>query len=708
MHNADRMFFKRFFSFFVSTACLQIHAALPHLSSDKPIVYDLKKKCSVAEKNAELDYKDLCLKADKIYYFAEDPKLEAEKDVQLTQKQIRFLTPKGEYQLQNQGIAAETYKLEFNGHGIEGKNLHGTLNHLQSEDTHVYINGKQRLGLNFHAQSSEIYPNDAIELYNVIGYIGDVPLFYSPYYRYSLKKSVLRWKSDFGMVRRNKDLGRYWRNEFRWDTNKPFKPGIMLDYYRKRSALFGGILEYQKDEGTHGYIKIAKIHDNDASAHKGNDGKVLDASRYFIDSQYQQHFNDRLNFVTQVRWLKDSDVIKDFRPDDHDGTRQHPDNFAELAYRSDDTVTSITTRYRFNHFQRIQERLPEIRFAHLPVEWKNSNVFYQWGLGFGALRERPLVQDGDANDLNTKRFDYYVEVEKPITIANNVVFTPLASGRVLHYFWQSNNHADFTRFLGQIGWDLRTSFYGDYNYHNDYWDIHGLRHIVSPVVQYRYLPKGQSGKNNIAAIDRESTTLRDSLRDLELVSKRDVDNFNDMHLFRLGLENYWYANIYDNNSRHWMHCNIYQDFRLRKNENEKRLSDLFLDFGWDPAKFFGYQCDARYNFQTKILSEINNSIFFQENDSWAFSLKHTYLRNSTNQIGLGFSYRLSQTDTLSASIQLDAHKPDLIKQTYTWSTFVANTWKVDWQFIWEKRKLADKQSGKQSWSLRILVQLLHY
>jgi hypothetical protein len=679
----------------------------PTLTSDKPVVFDSKTKSSLAEGNAEFNHKDLCLQAHRIYFFPEEAKAIAEEQVKVTRNALRLVASWGQYYLRDKSVEMPKFRLELKGHGIAGSNLRGPIEHLRADDVDVYYNGKSWIGLNVHARTGTLYGNRYLELQDALFRVGCVPILFTPYYRHDFEESTVRWKSDVGLIKRSKDYGRYVRNDILFNMGWSVKPGLMADYYRKREFLVGGILEYDTEDVA-GRFKGARIHDADASSRTLN-GQTLENPRFFVDWQHRQNLGEQTDLVTQIEWRKDANVIKDFRPDDHDGTRQHPDNFAEVAHRAENSITSITARYRFNNFQRIQERLPEIRFEYLPVRLKDTPAYYQWGVGFSHLREKPIV--GATKDLQEKelrRADIFTGISAPCDLSSWCTVTPVAGARTLKYWGlQGAAHKDYERFLGQVGFDLRFKFYGEYMFENKYWNIHNFRHLCTPVVQYRYLPNGHAGRGHIPAIDRENDEVKTSFQEIDLLNRRDCDNLNDMHLLRVGLENYLYTNYNTGSPKQWFKCNFYQDFRLKRMDNQTTLSDFFVDTEWSPASFFSWNLSARVDPIQKKLNEANTTLSFHENDLWRISCTHSYTAKTensgvTNQDSLSVSYRLNARNMLTASLSVDAHTPDMISQTYTWSTIAANTWKVDTQFKWKKRS---KNSTEDNWEIRWIIML---
>ncbi|MGX8716929.1 MAG: LPS assembly protein LptD, partial [bacterium] len=296
----------------------------------------------------------------------------------------------------------------------------------------------------------------------------------------------------------------------------------------------------------------------------------------------------------------------------------------------------------------------------------------------------------------------------------------IAQTRLVQYFDLKNqaHKRDYMRQLWQVGFDLKFKAYGDYVYTNEYWNIHNFRHLIQPIVQYRYMPRGHQGKDFIPAIDREALAgRRISLQEIDLLQRRDIDDLNDMHLLRLGIENFLYTNYEKSSASQWMHLNLYQDLRFKKsvdlhNKKQKTLSDTFVDFEWTPASFFSFNQYLRYDPNKKRLRESKTSVSLSENDLWKLSVSHDYLqeegRYHDNQNSVSLSYRINSTNVVSAAISVDAHKPDLIRQTYTWSTVVARTWKFDFIFEWKKRPRPLRFSTEDSWNVKFILNLMEW
>lgn len=716
----------------------------PRLSSDKPIRYDAKKRASIAEGNAEFLKEGFRLQADKIYYFAEEAKALAEGHVRITNGEYRVLSPGGAYWHVDQKIEAKAFRMALQGHGVRGENLRGITDSRLVADHVVLdnrcIHDRDLVGLHVKARQGVVAPKRYVLLKDAVVHLGFVPILVVPVYRHSLEESFVRWKSECTLLKNkgykkkpNETYGNYWRNDISFLPKWPVRPTIMLDYYRKQGVFTGIKAEYDDKWGYSqrlgkGEVELAGIHDEALDeCNRNTKGHPIQNSRYWFSWKHQGHIGESNDLAAHVQWMRDPDVIKVFRPAWNDGTKQHPDNFVELSHRQENAVISGLFRYKLNRFQRIQERLPEIRYEHAPVPIGSSNFYHQYGFGFSNLRECPLDKE-DTEQFQevyekeekriSRRIDASYGLTFPLDLTPACTLTPLAQFRVAHYFKLQNKKTDrkqYTRWLEQFGFDLRFRSYGDFSYTNEYWDIHDFRHLLQPVLQYRYMPSGHAGNSFVPAVDRAAIETGDIpfLQEPDLLSQRGIDDCHPMHLMRLGIENTLFTNFQKGSGGRWMHLNAYQDFCFKQIQEDRKckhtLSDTNVDFGWNPVAFFSFNEKICYSFPEKQLLSMSSGVSFSENDLWTFSLTHTYTpgnpksktrsKETSNQMTISTNYRINSTNTFSMSQSLDLRRTDITSQTYTWHTLIAKTWNFDTKFSWGKRK---------GWEVKLIYQFVSW
>ena len=175
--------------------------AVPLLTSDKPIVYDTKKRASVAEGNAEFLNDGLRVQADRIYYFAENAKALAEGNVRITNGDYRFSAPVGAYWHTEQKIEASAFRMSAGGHGYYGENLRGqTQDRLVADHVRLDYRGvhdRDLLGFHVLARQGVLRPKKDVVLKDAVVRIGPVPVLVSPIYRHNFEEAWVRWKSEW-------------------------------------------------------------------------------------------------------------------------------------------------------------------------------------------------------------------------------------------------------------------------------------------------------------------------------------------------------------------------------------------------------------------------------------------------------------------------------------------------------------------------------
>lgn len=655
------------------------------LSSDQPVVYDHKTRTSIAEGNAELLSEDARLQADRICYVTENAKGLADGRVRLTHALGRIASNSGFYYVNDKTFAVDSFRMAAFGHGVRGSSMHGTRDCAYAKDVEIDVHGARRdvAGVHIHAKEVEVHPHDAI-LKKATVKIGKIPVWYLPTYhlkdRSNEQKYCTLW-TEADVLSSNRHI----RNDLVLNYGR-IRPGIMLDYYHKRGPLVGGLLRYDTPYG-HGGFRAAGL--NDKSYRNQPNVK---SKRHWFEWRHQGHIEDRVDISAQVEWMRDKEVIRDIRPNEHDGMRQQADNFTEAVYRGDEFVANVVTRHQLNRFHTVQERLPEARFEYLPVPIGNSPLYHQFGGGVSHVRERRV---GESTRRTLKRGDLYYGLSLPMSVSKACSITPLVSGRMISYAGLNNpdHKSTYTRYLGQLGADVRFHAYGDYAHKNKYWNIYDFRHLIQPVIQYRYMPHGHQGHAFVPAIDREVDGGENacSLSEIDLLNRRDIDDMNDMHLMRFGLENFLYAFGWDGSEREWLSAHIYQDVQMKRNwvngQQQHHLGGTCTKVEWRPADFLSFDQSLYFDLGNKRLKWANTGVTFKESDLWEFRIGHIYLRNTgsiQHQCSFGGTYYLNSRNQLLANTILTFKQLGFVSQSFMWKTVISHIWWFSTEFKWDK------------------------
>ena len=536
--------------FLFAVAFASLDAALPELSSIEPIEFDEASQRLVARGDARLDSGDARLRADRITYYQEYAMADAVGNVAITREGSRFLADRMTYEVENSVFSVDFLKTGQWPFYVNGVSAGGSPDNLSVEGATIYYGNPGKLTPNITADSLQYVEgeNDFVRLDQATLRVGSVPVFHLPGYTHYLRSSPFHVMFAAGQEDR---LGTYGQSTVLMPVSSFLRIGGNFDYYSKRGPLAGPAAQYVYDSGTQrivGALSTGFIDDQGDTNELGVDrlGRPIDSSREFVQWRHSQQIGERINSTVSFNYWSDSEVTRDFR-DDYFSENQLPDNFAEAAYAGDNYIVSAFGRFNFNDFQLVQERLPEIRLDLLPVPVLETGAYHRASASYARLKEDfsdalPLVT---GEDSEADRFDLSYRIERPIHLTPWLTLTPLAGARLTHYENQLQDAAlpfpapaadDGQREIFEAGFDLEMRAYHSYETKNRTWNVDGLRHIVKPVLRYRYFSDPEDLAESVS-IDRQVFDLERPV--LDLSDLRNIDQISETHLARLGLENFF-------------------------------------------------------------------------------------------------------------------------------------------------------------------------
>lgn len=501
--------------------------------------------------------------------------------------------------------------------------------------------------------------------------------------------------------------GMFFRSETYLTLWDEFEPGLALDFYERSGVLIGPAAAYDTYDSAfplkmRGYFRSGYINDT-ASREDDIYGNAIGGKRGFIDWFHKQNV-ERLEISASLHKWSDSEAMRDFRPTIYD-ENQNPDSYVEFVLPDDYFYVSAFTRLHVNDYQNVQQRLPELRFDLQPTELGKTGIYQHFNASYAFLREESSDQfdffrygllGNERPDLTeSSRANVYVGWTAPIKFGNFASFTPVLGVMTTCYGETigANPDESYTRTLGQVGFDMDFIFTGTNNYRNDTWGINGLRHVLRPVLQYRYIPNPTVGDHRIPAIDREIYLSRPAIIDLN--DNRAIDQLYDEHTFRIGLENLFQTRAEGYGSRDLVELNIYQDFRKTYRPGDTRtLSDNFIDLAVTPADWVRFAVTHRmdvYDFSTNALT---TGMTLTDGDVWemTFGTIHLYKNpypsaygdSRARQIYGGIGYKLNSFWAAFAEWRFDDLRNEMTDQIYGVRQRLGNTWEIEYSMRYRR------------------------
>ncbi|MDR2845390.1 MAG: LPS-assembly protein LptD [Puniceicoccales bacterium] len=557
--------------------------------------------------------------------------------------------------------------------------------------------GTGRRALHVAPESVSLKVEDA-----VVRFAG-IPVFYLPSFSQNgLDSPPLSPDVRFG----EKDsLGSFLRTTtyyHGYEERYSLTPGFLFDAYIKAGILVGPALDYDtrhlaKDQSPTPYVNDrfgsfmgAWIHD---SGRRGTDnyGAPIDAQRGFLVWNHKQR-QQGVELTASLNYWSDTSVLRDFRPGEFH-RNQRPDSFVELTHSTPFYALSAFTRYRPNDFENVRQRLPEVRLDMHPLEIADTGIYQRLNASVAYLYERtsPELPFIGAVAEDSPRFDAYYGLTRPVKPVNWFSFTPVAGVRATTYFDTPDDDGTYTRLLPQLGFDMHLHAQGQWEYDNDFWEIHGLRHQLRPVVQYRWIPAADKGRSHIPAID--DYVFLPYPPPIDLAQKRYADDLWEQQILRLGVENTFETRDPEYGSRSLAWLNFYQDFRDTDRAATRTRSTTHTQFGLAPARWLNLEIYHRLDTYTGHSNEVSTRLTIRDGDRWRLWFGSQYITDiaNTSQCHWGIEYRLNTNYTLTAQWRFDNDVNKLTEQHYAVRQRLGHTWFIEYYI--SHREDARQDSG---------------
>lgn len=162
----------------------------------------------------------------------------------------------------------------------------------------------------FHASKVVVVPKKSMTATNVFFYLGDVPVFYTPYlYEQLTPIHSFGWKTQPGFDRRN---GAFVKDTMTTQYSTSTYSKLFADYYSRQGFGYGGELERHKGENSRGAIYAYRIRETSTSSDRwgllGQGFQALPSSSAFqgrFQLQKDPNFNNDYNRSSLFRVTPD-------------------------------------------------------------------------------------------------------------------------------------------------------------------------------------------------------------------------------------------------------------------------------------------------------------------------------------------------------------------------------------------------------------------
>lgn len=648
-------------------------------SLDAGVIYDFATKTVIATNGVLVRYGEAVMTAEKVAVDQETGWATAEGEVRIQQGDQLWASERVRYNFKTQQIEAGHYRTGQAPMFAAGEDLRAEITNRIYISTNSIITAEDisEPFLKVRAREIRIIPGEKIVAKHAVLYAGQVPVFYFPYYSRNLGPHASNFSATPGY---RSAYGPFLLGSYNWYINEYLEVIAHLDYRERRGVGLGPDFNYQLGRWGSGTLRYYYTHDDDPQS--GFPDVPIQADRQRLYFSYLSAPATNLEARALVRYESDLAIVRDFFEGEYRRDPQ-PSTYFDLNQFWSNFSLDLYAQPRINPWLETVERLPEIRLTGFRQQLGESPLYYESQSAAGWYRRR-FAEGAGTNgplpglDYSAARADSFHQLLLPHTFFGWLNFIPRAGGRFT-YYGEASGPGAFTDevYRGVFNTGAELNFKASRVWPDaemKFFDIHGVRHIVEPSINYVYVPApNESDAGLIPRFDFDRPSLR--LLPIDFPDSYAIDSIDTENVIRWGLRNRLQTKREDGtvNLASW---DVYTDWRLKPRRDQTTFADLYSDAQMHPWRWLAVESLLRYDLGGGRIRMSFNTLTFQPGNTWSWGLGHFYLRDdlraSPTALGIGNNlftstafYRLNENWGFRASHHFEARDGRLEEQLYT-------------------------------------------
>ncbi|MCD5390639.1 LPS assembly protein LptD [candidate division NPL-UPA2 bacterium] len=589
----------------------------------------------IGQGNVDIKQKDMRVKADWAKFDLEEEKVFAEGNVILYEGGVEFHGESLVYNLKTEkGILTKPYFF-LDPWFCEGEKMVKVAEgeyHLKRGSFTTCDLCKPHY--RFTARRMKIYPGKRWWAYHTIFWLGNIPLFYLPIYRRSLRDvpyGFVMWP-----IGHDSKKGWFALTHYNWYVNPRLRGRIYLDYFEKLGYGKGLDTHYRfggPDREGAGFFYSYFIDESSLvwDETRGRWEHGPDIERWKLHLRHRQKLSEDTTALLRIDRFSDADFNIDYEDRERwkrftreELEDQSPEGSLSITKSRPDYTLQAYFRKRINDFVGvITEKLPEISLDLNRQRLGRSPFYWDGDAGLVYFHEAP---QGD----EAVQADVHLEISRPSRIGW-LRLEPAVGGRG---FWYSKDrYGRRNRWMGnyELSLGMNTTMYSPIFQPRKI----QMRHLIQPRLTYYYSPEPTKNREDLFPFVDRLSPGKDYI-DIELINRlvgREADGVRDLAIFTLSTQ------FYRNNLGRGRHAwgDLVGDLEIRPTEklsfdgeatydvNTGRLKKFSTSFSWKEKKWDIYlgmnyydPVDARANFDTEVTTA------WQINPKWKIELYSRY------------------------------------------------------------------------------------
>jgi lipopolysaccharide assembly outer membrane protein LptD (OstA) len=639
---------------------------------------DYQSQIAIATNGVLIKYGQVVLTARQAAVHLTTGEVVADGDVRIQQGDQLWASQHVNYNFKTHQMEAKQFRTGMSPLLAGGEGLYGDVTNRVYVSTNALVTADDvaRPAIKVRARKIIIVPGKRIEAYHATLYMGEVPVFYFPYYSRNIGPNA----NNFNFTPGYRSLyGPFLLGNYTWFYNEQLNGVFHLDYRQKRGPGIGPDINYDLGKWGEGSFRYYYTHDNDSNI--DDLGVPIPENRQRVWFSYQGNPETNLYVKALVRYESDPAVARDFFEREYIENPQ-PNTYVEANKFWQNFSVDAYVQPQVNYFLQTVERLPDIKISGYRQQLGQSPVYYESETSAGYYRQTFAENAGiygapPGLDYEAARADTFHQLLLPQTLFGWLNVTPRVGGRLTYYSTASGPGATTDEeYRGVFNTGAEVSFKASRLWpgiENSFFQVDGLRHIIEPSANYVFVPNPTTPPNQLPQFDSELPSLR--LLPIEYPDYNSIDSIDSQNVIRWGLRNKLQTKR-ENQVVNLVNWDVYTDWRLRPNSGQTTFADLYSDLGFRPRSWLSLESLVRYDINDSFLRMSYTTITIQPNSVWSWRVGQYYLRDdlsgSPTALGVGNNaftssiyYRMNENWGVRMAHYFEARTGQLLQQSYT-------------------------------------------
>jgi hypothetical protein len=584
------------------------------------VEFDPKSGLVTAPKGIIITYRDVVLTAQRATANQQTGEVLGEGSVTVKGRDHVWTGDRVRYNFITGELHADSFKTGHEPFFLYGEGLNGSLTNGIYSITNAFVttDNVTEPGQRIRAQSITVVPGKYFVARGATLYLGEVPVFYFPYYRRTLGPHPNNFSFAPGF--RSLD-GAYLLTTYNWYLSEQFDGGLHFDVRTRRGLAGGPDLNFHLGPLGDGSLRYYIARDDDPPLDQNL--KPVPDNRQRLHFSHQAIIRSNLTFKADVNYQTDPSIIRDFFESEYRQNVQ-PRTFAEVNQIWPNWTLDVLAQPRINDFFETVERLPDVKLTGFRQQLGVSPLYYDGESSMGYYHRR--FADDALPDFAAYRLDSFHQFTLPLNFFGWLNFTPRVGGRFTYYSEADESGATtFEQTRGVFNTGAEVSLKASRVWKNassKLFDVTELRHIIEPSINYVFVPHPSVLPRDLPQFDYEVRGLRPL--PIEFPEYNAVDAIDSENVLRFTLVNRLQTKRADGieNLVNW---SLFTDWRLKPRPGQATFSDVYSDLALRPRTWFGFNSQTRFSIGAGRFLEADHRAVLRPNSVWSVSLGHRYL-----------------------------------------------------------------------------------